>query len=180
MKKLIITLLLPILSFASISIEFSQETSALESGEIVISMTNTSDKAINVLKWNTPLEKRLKANIFRVKSGETIHRYSGRLVKRSIPQDKDYIRFDAGEIKQVHIQLSTYYKMETKGEYSIEFNGEFKYRTLSAKKSRSIQQSTYPTTSIVISYTPRAKKKLRLKLNSLLNLQDVPKMKQHS
>ena len=157
MKKIILMILLPLLSFASIGVKFSQDGLAKESGNVNVQITNNFDVDIEILKWNTPLEKRLNADIFNVNSKDKTSKYVGRKVKRAKPRKKDYVLLEAGESIEAHISLPQYYKMETKGDYTVEFSGFFKYRFIGEQKSQPTKRLKNAS-SITISFTPSKKK----------------------
>jgi peptidyl-Lys metalloendopeptidase len=88
---------------------------------IRFTITNTSDKPINVLKWNTPLEG-FTANIFQVKRAGKLVPYIGKLVKRGPPRPEDYVNIAPGKSVSVTVDISEAYETYEMGDYGIEFN----------------------------------------------------------
>jgi len=138
---------------SSLLIELAPNQENNSNGSVVITLTNKSHEPIKVLKWNTPLEQRLSANIFSVEREKKNIAYQGRLVKRGQPQDEDYALFEAGESRTVIVELPTYYKMLKKGEYQISYRGNFSSLTENLK-SKSLQKSKESKSTIKISFTP--------------------------
>ena len=128
-----------------------------KNGSIIITLTNTSTKDIRVLKWNTPLENRLNANLFLVKNGKEPIAYLGRLLKRGKPTDSDYTVFGAGEKRTVVIELSKYYKMIKKGDYSVSYNGSFTLEGIVNQKSI-LHKAKVTNSTLNFLFTPVEKK----------------------
>jgi len=135
MKKSLLLTLAPLFVFAStpIDVKFLSDENT-QDGKVVLSVSNNSKKDIEVLKWNTPLEKRLSADMFNVKLGQKDADYTGRLIKRGTATDNDYMLLESGVSEKITIDLSKYYEMKKKGNYSVEFDGSFKYRILDTKE----------------------------------------------
>lgn len=83
-------------------------------------ITNDSDKPINVLKWNTPLEG-FNANIFQVKRDGATVSYIGRVIKRGAPGPEDYVNIAPGKSVSTVVSLSQAYEIYEMGDYSVEF-----------------------------------------------------------
>lgn len=102
------------------------------------SLTNTSGRALNVLKWQTPLEG-FNADIFDVKRDGKQVLYVGRTVKRGAPRPEDYVTIAPGESVSAVVDLSSAYAIYDTGDYSVEFRsriydyGEMKPADLAAK-----------------------------------------------
>lgn len=127
---------------------------------IVVTITNNSKNDLKVLKWDTVLENQLSADIFTVSSGKAKMRYLGRIFKRGMPKEEDYIVFKAGEKRTVEIKLSNYYEMKSKGEYLISHNSEFiikddKHYHHKQHKYH-LSEAKFSTENIYISFTPSA------------------------
>ncbi len=126
-----------------ISVNIQANKQASSSSEVNIVLTNNSDKSLKILKWNTPLETTLSANIFDVSVDNKKMRYKGRLVKRGKPTEEDYIIFQAKESKTVSLDLSKYYKMDEKGIYSLIFKGNIKFSIKdSSTQLKSFEENT--------------------------------------
>ena len=144
MKKLLLITLAPLLTFASTPLEvkfLSDEDS--NNGTVTLKVTNTSKQDIEILKWNTPFEKTLSADIFNINMKKQNNSYIGRAVKRAKPQESDYMLLESGVSQSIKINLSKYYEMKRKGSYSVEFDGTFNYRLLDeteVKKAKIIKE----------------------------------------
>jgi len=163
LRKHIFTFIISLIALSTfslgtpLSVSFAQNKQSASSGIVTIKITNTSDTAVKVLKWNTPLEKTLSANIFHIQNAKTVIPYIGRLIKRMKPSDDDYIIFEAGEERTLDIALPKYYKMTTKGEYKVTYNATFKLQTSSNKKASKKALKTVATHT-TITFTPSQKK----------------------
>jgi peptidyl-Lys metalloendopeptidase len=144
LKKIFTTLFLQVMacsllnaeSSSSLLVELSLDKQAINSGSILVTVTNISKTPTTVLKWNTPLEEILSANLFNVKEGNRTVPYLGRLLKRGKPQESDYILFEAGEKYTVTVDLPQYYKMTKRGEYTITYQGHFSSLTETQKEQK--------------------------------------------
>lgn len=98
--------------------------SVYELGETInLSMTiqNTGEKPYTFLPWGTPLEKRFTRDCMEVKhSGVTIP-YSGIMVKRVEPTEKDYATLQSDETLSGEVNIFAGYKLDKKGTYTIQF-----------------------------------------------------------
>ncbi len=172
MKKSLLLILAPLFLFAStpIDVKFLSDENSKD-GRVVLSITNNSKKDIEVLKWNTPLEKRLSADMFNVKLGQKDADYTGRLIKRGTATDNDYMLLESGVSEKITIDLSKYYSMKKKGNYSVEFDGSFKYRTLDTKevKEEQLKKSEIPKTTLFFIPTSQQKRALALKQTANFN-----------
>jgi len=137
--------------------------------EVTVVMTNTTDKPLKVLSWQTPLEATLTANIFSVTQKGKPLPYTGISVKRGAPTDADYVLFQPGESRSVTVNLSQYYKMENIGEYAVGYRGHVKFAPGSSNKSVadahvSPKTATVVTDPVSFSFTPAEKKTVDAKL----------------
>lgn len=142
---LIISFLFSNLLFATENITFSIElkTSKQKAGSsnIAISIKNNSNEDLKLLKWNTPLESTLSANIFDVKQDGKKTIYIGRLVKRGKPTDDDFTLLKAGEVINTTIEIAKYYKMDKKAKYQIGYKGSFSYKeNILTKQSKTAKE----------------------------------------
>jgi peptidyl-Lys metalloendopeptidase len=83
--------------------------------------SNTSDKSINILKWNTPLEG-INADIFNILLNNQRISYVGRTIKRGSPQPDDYLTIKSGEIITGEVNIDDAYYISSQGSYIIELN----------------------------------------------------------
>ena len=163
-KKLLVILVIPIFTvtvvFAGydLKLEFAQQKQNADSGIITVSIINDSSEALNVLTWNTPLEKTLSADLFHIQEGKNAAKYLGRMIKRGVPTESDYTLFNAGEKRTVTIELAKYYQMEVKGNYAVTYKGSFKSLDINAKQKKVNTLHKIVNPSINISFTPAQKK----------------------
>jgi peptidyl-Lys metalloendopeptidase len=140
----------------SVELILEHETSGL----ISVILTNPSTKDIKVLKWNTPLEDKLNANLFLVQNGKKAIPYRGRLLKRGTPKDTDYTIFSAGEKRTISIELPQYYKIIEKGDYTVSYKGSFRLKGISREKSI-LKKAKIINSILPFSFVPTEKKSLK-------------------
>lgn len=87
---------------------------------IRFTLTNTSDKPMHVLTWQTPLEG-FNGNIFRVTRDGVPVMYVGKVVKRGAPRPEDYRTVEPGKSIETEVDLSQAYAIYEPGDYSVEF-----------------------------------------------------------
>jgi len=165
MKKLLLISLAPLFAFAAspIDVTFSTDANA-KSGEIIVSLSNHSKQDIEVLKWNTPFEKTLNADIFDVHMGSSDKVYIGRTVKRVKAQDSDYMLLEAGSTEKVKVSLPTYYAIQKKGEYSVKLDTEIKYRLLDTTELKINEMAKKTVPSIHFTFAPNVREKRAVSL----------------
>jgi len=90
--------------------------------EIRFVARNATDQPLELLTWNTPLERTLSADLFAVtRDGEAVP-YGGRVVKRSVPPgESDFVRLDPGEAIERVLDLAPEYAVDRPGTYRIRF-----------------------------------------------------------
>lgn len=172
MKKLLLVSLAPLLAFGAspIDVKFSTDENA-KNGQIVVSVSNHSKQDIEFLKWNTPFEKTLNADIFDVNIGSDDKVYIGRTIKRAKPQESDYMLLEAGVTEKVTVSMPTYYSMKKEGKYTVDFDGTFKYRLLDTieLKTNEMAKKTVPSISFTFVPNTREKRALSLKQTAKFN-----------
>ena len=163
-KKLLSKLFLILITFSTLNAEntlFVELTLENEkSGFISITLSNPSTEDIKVLKWNTPLEDRLNANLFLVQNGKKTMPYRGRLIKRGTPKDTDYTIFSSGEKRTVTIELPQYYSMLERGDYRVSYKGSFTLKGILSKKSV-FKKAKIVNSTLHFSFIPIEKKNLK-------------------
>lgn len=87
------------------------------------SLTNTTDKPLNVLKWHTPLEG-FTSDMFQVMLNGKRVKYIGRLVKRGAPRSEDYVAVPPGTTVSVPVDLAEAYAIYDIGDYNVSFKSE--------------------------------------------------------
>jgi hypothetical protein len=86
-------------------------------------LTNRSETALWVLKWNTPLEG-WKGTVLRVsRNGEELP-YQGPMLKRGDPGNGDYVEVPAGGRVDATVDLSEVYDVSRPGTYKVETDGD--------------------------------------------------------
>ena len=88
---------------------------------ILFYVTNTSDDAVRLLRWNTPLEKELSADVFLVSLNGQAVDYQGRMVKRGAPGEQDYLDIPAGGRVEARVDIARYYDVAATGSYTISY-----------------------------------------------------------
>ena len=160
MKKLLLIALAPLLSFAStpIEVKFLNNESS-NNGTVILNVTNNSKQDIEVLKWNTPFEKTLSSDVFNINMNGKDKAYTGRVIKRMKAKDSDYLLLESGMSEKLTINLSKYYEMNKGGEYSVEFDGTFKYRILDTNETKILNISKEETPHIKLFFSPSSLQK---------------------
>ena len=114
---------LPVLALET---EISLSESFLKSTQdvnVTFTLTNTENRPVRVLRWEMPFEG-IEANLFEVvRNGEPVT-YLGRVYKRGLPQDSDFMLLKPGQSLSAEVELSAFYNMRYTGEYTIRFRGE--------------------------------------------------------
>ena len=145
-----------------VNTHFIQTKQSESNGTIAIAFTNNSSNDIKLLKWNTPFEKNISANLFKIQE-DTLNTvpYIGRLVKRNHPTDNDYLLFKPSQTHIATINLSRYYAMQKEGSYTIKYIGKLKLKSkvLQSELDASVKKKDV---SMTIYYIPSQKKTLAL------------------
>ncbi len=85
-------------------------------------LANNGSEPVQVLPWNTPLEGKFTAPIFKVQSNGQEVAYIGPMVKRPAPTAGDYITIKPGEAVSATLNLAEGYAAYNAGSYSISFD----------------------------------------------------------
>ncbi|MFT4928529.1 MAG: hypothetical protein ACI8WB_004648 [Phenylobacterium sp.] len=85
-------------------------------------LTNTSGKSLEVLRWNTPLEGWFNRYLTITRDGQRVN-YQGPMVKRFRPSQEDYSTLSAGQSTQATVNLAQGYDMAAIGTYKIVYSG---------------------------------------------------------
>lgn len=155
---------------SQLSVALKKNTQAIDNSTIDITLKNNTDKSIKILKWNTPFEDKIRANLFNILKESKSIQYRGIVVKRNNPTDKDYFILKPFEQKTALIDLSRYYKMSSVGEYKISYRGIFKYtllqqnKTKVTKKNNNIKFFEPEEKFIQIYYYPTKYKRYQMKI----------------
>ncbi|MEK8031954.1 M35 family metallo-endopeptidase [Ideonella sp. DXS29W] len=87
---------------------------------VEVTVTNTSDRAVKILKSQLP-SQHLQGPLFRViKEDGSPAPYIGPLVKRAAPRAEDYVRLEAGAALTYHVDLTRHYELGN-GRYTVEY-----------------------------------------------------------
>lgn len=140
---------------------------ASEKQELVFSLKNESEKTIRILKWHTPLEG-FKSNMFHVESAGKRAVYLGRVYKRGVPTQDDYITINPGEIVEHKVDFTEAYDIADAGHYSVRY------------KTGLLQAGTEEPKALMKKYmVPRRVEAIAVKSNvAIFNLQDARQPKQ--
>jgi len=92
------------------------------SDEIAVTFTLSNDGSedVLVLRWQTPFDG-IDADLFVVERDGTPVPYTGKLVKRPVPEAEDYLELRAGESLSGTFDLSSVYDMSIRGQYTIRY-----------------------------------------------------------
>ena len=111
-----------------------------------------------MLKWHTPLEG-IKDNVFRVRKGEEYTAlYTGIIVKRGLPQPRDYVTLDPTGSVSANFNLEEVYDISKSGNYHVEFVspilhvGTEEPTELASKFSETTNFSLTPVTSNSVAF----------------------------
>lgn len=94
---------------------------AAQAAELMFTLTNASEDAIQVLDWQTPFEG-IKAPMFTVERDGMEIEYRGPMLKRSAPRKQDYLMLKPGERRQVKINLADAWSVDAPGDYTITYS----------------------------------------------------------
>jgi hypothetical protein len=112
---------------------------------ITFEINNTSSDPYQLLIWQTPLQKEV-FDFFEVRREGEIIPYDGRMVKRGEPTSESYIVIDPGQKITESVDLSTSYKIDKPGNYSVTLKGKihdaFKVSSNKKEKPRKSEQFT--------------------------------------
>jgi len=108
-----------------VGLDFDKKTyKAAEKQTLTFSLTNESKETIRVLKWHTPLEG-VKSNMFNVEHEGKKAVYLGRVYKRGVPTEDDYLTLEPGQTVKMGVDLTEEYDIADAGSYSVRYRAEF-------------------------------------------------------
>ena len=90
--------------------------------EIRFTLENTTDAAVRVLRWNTPLEG-WKGTILKVSFQGFDLPYQGPMFKRGEPGREEYVEIPAGKSVSATVDLSQVYEIKDPGPYQVKVVG---------------------------------------------------------
>ncbi len=139
----------PLASDVDILIECATHTQEMQTGKLRLecTATNTSNRELELLVWNTPLEGNLYGDILDIRNnaGDRMD-YQGLMVKRAAPTPDDYITLKAHEELSISLDLSRSYAWCADTDYTIRYSAELNGRD-SAPLKLSMRDLTLTTTS---------------------------------
>ena len=89
--------------------------------ELSMEVKNTGKKDYTFLPWKTPVENRFTGPCLNIMYNNKRIDYSGIMVKRKPPTEKDYITLKTGAVTKGKVNLLDGYKLTEKGIYTIQF-----------------------------------------------------------
>ena len=90
--------------------------------DVKFTLTNNSNKTLNVLKWQLPIDGIGNNDLFWVKRNEEVAVYLGKVLKRAAPTPDDYITLDPNETISTDFDLAEVYDISKSGNYAVEFD----------------------------------------------------------
>jgi peptidyl-Lys metalloendopeptidase len=85
---------------------------------VKFTLSNDTDKEMTLLRWHTPLEAVVNADMFEVTAAGTPAEYIGRTIKRGTPKPADYVTIAARSTVSAEVDLSKAYAVYQRGRYS--------------------------------------------------------------
>ncbi|WP_416439989.1 hypothetical protein ACH3O9_10060 [Leeuwenhoekiella sp. A16] len=96
-----------------------------EAIELSLEVKNTGNKPYTFLPWGTPIENKFTGACLKVTHDNKNIDYTGIMVKRVSPTEKDYITLEAGEIAFGTVKLLDGYRFDENGVYTIQFEERY-------------------------------------------------------
>ncbi|MBK9655119.1 MAG: hypothetical protein IPO66_06470 [Rhodanobacteraceae bacterium] len=122
-----------------LSVELKAQASKGAPGESVLwQITNRSDEAVYVLRWETPLDG-LSRSIFEVSYKGQPVRYMDKIVHWGHPQADDFVKIAPGQTLSAEVNIAASYEMTSAGDYTIGFDGQLSYMMEANEKSGHVE-----------------------------------------
>lgn len=122
-----------------LSVELRAAASKASPGESVLwSLTNQSDEAVYVLRWETPLDG-MSRSIFEVSRNGRPVRYMDKVVHWGHPDADDFVKIAPGQTISAEVNLAASYEMVDAGSYSVSFEGQLTYMMAANEKSGHVE-----------------------------------------
>lgn len=96
---------------------------SMEGAWLDFTLTNETDTALFILKYQTPLED-AENDLFTVEVDGKEVPYMGPMVLRAGPMKEDWVRIDVGETLSGSVDLSKIYDMQHSGTYQIRYRAQ--------------------------------------------------------
>ena len=104
-----------------IELELQQNEFKADEKQILrFTLANESNRTMNILKWNTPLEG-FDRDIFRIERDNTEAVYLGRVVKKGAPKAEDYITLKSNKSVTKEFDLTEFYDISKSGNYNVQY-----------------------------------------------------------
>jgi peptidyl-Lys metalloendopeptidase len=122
-----------------LSVELKAQASKAAPGESVLwQITNHSDEAVYVLRWETPLDG-LSRSIFEVSYQGRPVRYMEKIVHWGHPEADDFVKIAPGQTLSAEVNLAAAYEMVDAGAYTVGFEGQLTYMMATDEKSGHVE-----------------------------------------
>jgi len=99
-------------------------------GAVEVTITNTSGHAVRVPKWQLPSDF-IEAKLFQVSRDGQPVQYEGPMIKRALPDAKDFAILRPGETRRTVVDLSAAYDLSKSGQYLVTFASPLQHASLS-------------------------------------------------
>lgn len=96
-----------------------------EAIQLTLEVNNTAASPYTFLPWGTPIENRFTGDCLTVTLNGKELPYTGIMVKRMAPTDKDYITLQQRENTSGQVNLLDGYKLTEKGLYKVQFKEQY-------------------------------------------------------
>ncbi|WP_394828376.1 M35 family metallo-endopeptidase [Pendulispora albinea] len=111
----------------AVSLSTDQSALAAQRGlAVTVTMTNTANHAVRLLKWKTPVDG-INESLFVVARDGAEVAYTGRVYKRIAPRASDYVVLRAGESLTRTVDLAETYDLSVTGHYTVHFRADTAY-----------------------------------------------------
>lgn len=112
-----------------VSIVAASNTSAFL-GAVDVDITNTGSRVVRVPAWELPSEY-LESRLFEVtRDGQEVA-YEGPMIKRGLPQSREFVILQPGQSVRATVDLSAFYDLSRTGEYTVTFKSPLQHASLS-------------------------------------------------
>lgn len=112
-----------------VSIVASSNASAFL-GAVDVDITNTSSHVVRVPGWQLPSEF-LQSKLFEVTRDGQAVAYEGPMIKRGLPQAREFVILQPGQSLRASVDLSAFYDLSRTGEYTVTFKSPLQHASLS-------------------------------------------------
>lgn len=100
------------------------------SGQVEVTVTNTSRKTVRVPRWELPASTP-DANVFAISvDGEAVQ-YEGRMIKRGVPAAKDFVVLRPGQSHTAKVDLARAYDFSRTGQYTVSYVAPLQFASTS-------------------------------------------------